>query len=334
MDLQVTNAILHSLSNTGASVLSETELDIDSEACQAFIGKHVKRLLDNPAAKEATFNHDSAIYKAVCDLRDGNRYFTDVCKEIGACLSALMEKYPIIPAGDLLIVLFSKKRSKMLAILKLNYRACFTHQLVQGESGADNQLVKYEAVLPFDSGKAEEAVLIPFDPMLLKVIEKPYKLDDEEKNYFSELFLECDPAMSKKEAAEVLHNITREINDKHFDGGVDVSARVKSALMEAAEDAEGVIQIEDVAAKVFSNQLEVREEYLTLAREAGLRADVFLGEKYVNQQFGVQRIKAENGVEIKFPADLWSDSGNIEIITTPEGGRTIILKNVGKIEVK
>ncbi|MDR3238691.1 MAG: nucleoid-associated protein [Clostridiales bacterium] len=334
MELKIKNAILHSLDNSGASVLSERELDIDSEACQDFIGKHVKKLLGNPAAKEAVFHTSSEIHAVIRDWIEGAKFFKDACAPIGRRLCDLMEKYPAIPAGDLLIVSFHLKRENYLAILKLNYREYFTHQLTNSDAGADNQLVKYSAALPYDSGKVEEACLIPFDPMLIKVIEKPFELDGEQKNYFSELFLECDPALSKKEAAQILHDVTEEINEKYFDGGVDVPVKIKTALIGEAEEAEGEIRLENVASKVFEDNLEIREAYLGLAREAGFRSDIFLGEKYVRQQFGAQKLKAENGVELKFPASLWNESESIEFVHQPDGSRAILLKNLGKIALK
>ena len=329
--MKIRNAILHSLNNSSC-VLSDTELDIDSETCSAFITKHVKKLLDNPASKEATFTSKSEVYKQIGDLKDGKRHFKDVCAQIGHKLSEIMKQNASIPEGDLLIVQFDNKHDRYIAIIKLNYMECFTHQTKRSASGADNQIVKYAAVLPFDTGKAEEACLIPFDPMVLKVIEKPFEINGEMVNYFTELFLECDSSLSKKEAAQILNEITEEINEKYFDGSIDAVARIKTALLEQAEEASGEISIESVAAKAFGNNLEIRGDYVELARDAGLRADMMLGEKFVRQQFGMQRIKAENGIELKFPAELWGDGSSIEVIRQPDGSKSIVLKNLGQIE--
>jgi len=331
--MKIKNAILHSLNNSSC-VLSDAELDIDSEICAAFISKHVKKLLDNPASKEATFISNSEVYKQVKDLKDGKRHFKDVCARIGQRLSDIMKQNAAIPEGDLLIVQFENKRDLYIAIVKLNYMECFTHETKRNSHGADNQIVKYSAVLPFDTGKTEEACLIPFDPMVIKVIEKPFEIDGEMVNYFSEMFLECEPSLSKREAAQILNEINEEINEKYFGGGVDAVARIKTALIEQAEEAEGEISVEGVAAKAFEGSPEARGDYVELARGAGLRADMMLGEKFVRQQFGTQRIKAENGVELKFPAELWGDGSSIEMVRQPDGSNAILLKNLGRIEVK
>ncbi|MDR2649465.1 MAG: nucleoid-associated protein [Clostridiales bacterium] len=331
--MKIRNAILHSLNNSSC-VLSDTELDINSETCSAFIIKHVKKLLNNPASKEATFNVTSEVYKQIIALKDGKRHFKDVCVQIGRRLSDVMKQSADIPEGDLLIVLFDNKRERYIAVIKLNYMECFTHQTTRGSAGADNQIVKYAAVLPFDTGKTEEACLIPFDPMVLKVIEKPFNINGESVNYFSELFLECDSSLSKKEAVQILNEISEEINEKYFDNSIDSVARIKTALLEQAEEARGEISIESVAGKAFGGNAEIRDDYIGLARDAGLRADMMLGEKFVRQQFGTQRIKAENGIELKFPAELWGDSSCIEMIRQTDGSNAILLKNLGQLEIR
>jgi nucleoid-associated protein YejK len=331
--MKIRNAILHSLNNNSC-VLSDTELDIDSEICSAFITKHAKKLLDNPASKEATFTSESEIYKHIIELKDGRRHFKDACAQIGRRLSEIMKQDTEIPAGALLIVQFDNKKDRYIAIIKLNYRECFTHQTKRSPAGADNQIVKYASVLPFDTGKTEEACLIPFDPMVLKVIEKPFIVNGEMVNYFSEMFLECNSSISKKEAAQILNEISDEVNEKYFDSSVDSVARIKTALIEQSEETEGEISIESVAAKAFGNNLEARDDYVRLARDAGLRADMMLGERFVRQQFGTQRIKTENGIEIKFPAELWADSSSIEMIRQPDGSNAILIKNLGHIEVR
>ncbi|MDR0999720.1 MAG: nucleoid-associated protein [Clostridiales bacterium] len=330
--MKLKKAILHSIGNgNGTCILSDTELDIESETCEAFITKHVKKLLNNPASKEATFNADSEVNSYICGLKDGSLYFKSACQRIGKRLSNIMAHNPSIPGGDLLIVMFEDKKQDYIAILKLNYREVFTHEIKRGPGGADNQIVKYPIVLPFDSGKVEEAVLIPYDPMVLKVLEKPFEIDGEQKNYFSEMFLECQPELSKKETADMLKEISEEISSRYFDNSVEASAKIKTALIEQAAEAEGDISVEGVAAKAFGDNLEIRDSYVGLARDAGLRHDMPLGEKFVRQQFGIQRIKASNGIEVKFPAELWGD-GCIEMLRQPDGTASILLKNVGEVE--
>jgi hypothetical protein len=291
----------------------------------------VKRLLDNPSAKEANFKVSSEIYKHVLDLRDEKKRFNEACGQIGRRLSDIMQRNPNIPAGDLLIALFEAKHNKHLAIIKLNYREFFTHQTTVKAHGADNQLVKCTVALPFENGKTEEAALVSFDTMGVKVIEKPFELNGEMVEYFSEQFLNCETAISKKEAVEIIKEISDEINSEFLGGSIDGLARIKTAIVECAEESDGDVSMESVAAKAFGENVEAKEAYLSMARDQGLKADLMLGDKFAKQQFGVQRIKTEEGVDLRFPAELWGNS--VELTKTKDGAPAIMISNLGELQL-
>jgi hypothetical protein len=251
-------------------------------------------------------------------------YFKDAARELFGLLAGVVSRSPEIPSADILFVKFRQKNDEYLAILKLNYKECYTHQV----SESDNQIVKNRAVLPFDGSKVDEACVIPYDPMIVRLMEKPCLMDGEMVNYFSSLFLDCEAEISKKEAAQIIAEISEEINEKYFDGGVASAARLKTAFMEEAEDEEGVISVENVAAKAFGENAEIKDEYIALAREAGIVRDLNLGEKFVRQQFGVQRFKSDNGVELKFPAELADDPDAFELTANVDGTVTITFKKL------
>jgi hypothetical protein len=242
-----------------------------------------------------------------------------------------MQRNPNIPAGDLLIALFEAKHSKHLAIIKLNYREFFTHQTTLKAHGADNQLVKCTVALPFESGRPEEAALVSFDTMGVKVIEKPFELNGEMVEYFSEQFLVCETAISKKEAVEIIKGISEEINEEFLGGSIDGLAKIKTAIVECAEESDGDVSMESVAAKAFGDNLEAREAYISMARDSGIKADLPLGDKFARQQFGIQRIKTDEGVDLRFPAELWGNS--VELTKTKDGAPAILVTNLGDLQM-
>ncbi len=329
MEIFINNAILHVLNNDGGeSVFSDQELDIDSDICCEYISKHIKKLINNTSAREATFNPDSKCLAIINQYIGGDLYFKDASHKICALLSDAMQKSQSIPSADVLVVQFEIKNDAYLAIFKLNYKECFMHQVASGEAGSDNQIVKYQTVLPFDGGKVDEACLIPYDPMVVRLLEKPYIIDGESKFYFSELFLDCSPELSKKEVVSAINDIAEEITQQYFEGDVSAMARVKMALIEEAEEEEGYVSFSNVASKVFGDNEEARTDFVSLAKEAGLKSDVNLGEKFVKQQFGSHKFKASNGIELKFPSELTDDSETIEFVNNDDGSVTVVLKNL------
>ncbi len=343
MDIIINNAILHIIHNDGReSYISNEELDIDSDICYEFITKHVKKLLNNPAAREATFSEGSKALAIVEQFKAGELYFKEASAQLCTHLQTIIEGHPDIPSADVMVVQFetrtrgrSRKEetlldSEYLAVLKLNHKACFTHKVGEGANGTDNQLVKYDGVLPFENGKVEEACLIPYDPMIIRLLEKPYNMGGEAVHYFSERFLECQPSMSKKELVTLLSDVSEEINSIYYNDNVEQAAKIKVALMDESIEEEGLVSAVGVASRAFADNEEARTAFIEQLKEAGMPPDAPLGEKLVRQQFGAQKFKASNGIEIKFPAELSDDSEAIAFTHNPDGTVTVTLKNLRK----
>ncbi|MCL2571008.1 MAG: nucleoid-associated protein [Defluviitaleaceae bacterium] len=326
MPLKIRNAILHILRNDGRpSVFSEQELDIGSEVCEAFIMKHVKKLLGNAGVRTATFKPESPLYEVLLSYQGGTTYFKEAATTVAKKLDEIMNRHPSISPCDLLVTRVGSKDGEYLAVLQLGYQEVYAHKT----SNADNQLTLCTA-LPFSTGRVEYACLIALDgpSMPISILEKPAVIDGEAVLYFSELFLECDSSPSKKEQAKLIDEINNEFIDEYYNGNPTVHAQIKTALLEESDESEGFVNMDKVAAQVFDAQDELKFQYVNTLREAGIQEDLPLGQKVVRQQFGTQRIKSENGIEIKFPAELAVEGDSIEITTHGDGSVTVLLKNL------
>ena len=325
MALKIRNAILHILRNDGPpSAFSKTELDIDSEICEAFIQKHVKKLINNPAVRTANFNPDSEIYNLLDAYQRSEKHFKDTSLELAEKLDGIMKKYTDIPPCDMLITRAGHNSGEYLAILLLNYQEVYAHNSKESE----NQL-KTCIALPFSSGKVEYACLIGLEGAALPIslVEKPATIDGNSCMYFSELFLDCDTSPSKKEQASLINDITTEFVDEYFNSDPKVSAKIKTALLEEAEAEEGFVSMDNVAGRVFENS-DTKVQYISTLRDAGIQEDMPLGERVLKQQFGTHKIKAENGVEIRFPVELAAIEDDLEITTHHDGTVTVLIKNL------
>lgn len=326
MALVIRNAILHILRNDGRqSVFSDVELDIDSEICEAFILKHVRKLLNNPAVRTADFKSDADMYKLLRNYQNGMIFFKNMSLQIAEKMDQIMNKFTAIPPCDLLIARVGHKTGDYLAILNLTYQEVYAHKT----RGQDNQLTKCNA-LPFNSGKVEYAALIGLGgaSMPISVVEKPAVIDGNSIMYFSEMFLDCETVPSKKEQAKLIDEVTVEFVEEHYKCDPKVSAKIKTALLDEVEAEEGFVSIDNVAAAAFKGEDEMKTQYVSVMRDAGVQADLPLGERVVKQQFATHKIKAENGVEIKFPAQLAAEEDEIEIIKNADGTVTVLLKNL------
>jgi len=57
-----------------------------------------------------------------------------------------------------------------------------------------------------------------------------------------------------------------------------------------------------------------------------------MDEAYTRRQFGIKRFKADNGIEIKFPAELLEDAEAIQFVTNADGSVSITMRNLRRSE--
>lgn len=340
MPLLIDHAILHTVTNHPETTLfSDIELDVDSETCTEFVGRHVRRLLHNPGAKEATFSAESSTYALIQAFQKGELRFIEMSRLLCERLAQLMQNNEDIPPADVLVTMFDNAGKTYLALLKLNFTECYTHCVQQTENGTGTQLIKNLTVLPQGAGKVEEACLIPYDPMVLRVFEKPHAVGGETVDYFSTLFLECETEISKKDAAEQLLQVADALNARHFGGDVERQAQMKCALIEEAgaaqeEGEEEPLRVGRVAGRLFPapEQEPMREEFIAAAREQGLPEELPIDRSFAERTYKTQVVKADNGVEIKCPADLFRDPASVVLENHPDGSFTITFKNLRRQE--
>ncbi|MCL2499185.1 MAG: nucleoid-associated protein [Defluviitaleaceae bacterium] len=316
--MTIKKAILHILGSSGAPLtLSRAELDIDSEACETFILKHVKKMINNPAARTALFKPDSAVYKLLGDYQSGAAFFMDTGNAVSSKLQESLSAVKGFPPADLLLAHVADKGAEYFAITVLPYQETYVRQ----SKDADNQIAKGRA-LPFSSGKAEYACLIGLDgvSMPIGLIEK--------EDFFSALFLECDASPSKKEQAQLINEINDEFVQEYHENNPKVTARIRKALVEEAEAEEGFVSMDNVAASVFADNEQEKTQYISTMREAGIASDLPLGERVARTHFATQRIVGDNGIEIKFPALLAADEDELEIIPHSDGTITVTIKRL------
>jgi hypothetical protein len=326
--LIINKAILHVVDGAAKQVLiSDEELDFESETCYEFITRHVKRLLSSPQCATATFLAGSRVYADISAFINREIDFKTLSAQLTERLAGIAFENPDIPSSDILFVKFTNNDAGYLAIIKLNYNEFFMRKNEISDSGKiDNQIIKFQNALPLNAAKVEEACIIPLEPAPIRLIEKYHAINGEPENYFSKYFLEAETSISRAEAAEIIGEINNYINNKYNDDKIDKLAEISNALIEETENGEGLARLENVAAILEG---EAKEEYIEKIKEAGLVRDIDLGEKYAKKQFGSQKFVSENGIELKFPSDIVSDD-SIEFKYFDDGSVTIILNNLRK----
>jgi hypothetical protein len=337
MALLISKAILHTVGNSEAQThYSDIELEVESETVIEYVGRQVRRLLRNSAARDATFTADSPVYRLVKAFQKDEISFRDMARQFCERLAGIMDGNDDIQPADILTAFFDNGKKSYIAIVKLNYGECFTQYRRTGEDGkTENAIVKNTVVLPLSAGKVEEACLIPYDPMVLRILEKEHSVNGEPCNYFSKLFLECETQISQKEAAGAIQEIADEINAKFYGGSVEFAAKIKTELLieaERVEEQDGLI-LEGVAQRAFPDNDEAQKAFMACAKEYGLPLQVPLEKPVIQREFKLQRYKADNGVELKVPAELVHEPDQLQMTMNPDGSVSITFRNLRPAEL-
>lgn len=327
MEIRINNAILHILDSTATlPVYSSESLHLDDEKVHDFIGKHVERIFEDQGVKLGKFVASSQIKELIKNIKED---FIDSSVSIAEILYELMQKYPEIPCGDLLISLVNSENQNYLAIIKFNYKEGYTHYVDYGDSGTLNKIVVNKVMFPSETQRNIEAALINLEDLSLRIFEREYDIEGGKILYFSKMFLECTTDLSIKESIKVIREVAKDITKRYYDDDFNKVSAIKEAIYDNLDS--GSIEVENVANAIFRNSPDIKKEYIERVEDAGVNKVVDLEGKKPEKKLTVHKIKMDNGIQLDIPVDIYRDKNIIEFMNNPDGTISIMIKNISKI---
>ena len=158
------------------------------------------------------------------------QFDTIMTRVLGENLFDIMCDSVTIPAADLLCVTFQVQSVIHIALLKMNYKVTYVHR--EEEDAEANDIVK-QRVMPTDSAKLTEAVIIDLTEYKVRLVEKKYEMLNGDKiNYLSERFLQCYADLAPKKKFQILNKVINDINNHYPEDGIAKRLDMKSRLRE------------------------------------------------------------------------------------------------------
>ena len=194
-EIRIKNVIVHIMDATvGMPVLSDSELEYGSDFAD-FIREHIARLTAGDDMKACEFyEKESEIYHWMQEYKEED--FVTFSQNVANLLYGIMNSNIDIPSADLFVVRFKGGDQEYLALLKMNFKASYTHRTLADGDNNKNDIIRYKAVLPTETQKLSEAAIINLHTKQVQVVEKKYEVNGEKTNYFSYLFLKCSSHLS------------------------------------------------------------------------------------------------------------------------------------------
>ena len=331
-EINIRHMVVHILDNQlTVPVLSMDEVPSGMDIKDFFAG-HIVKTINDDAQKTCHFSKDHNMFmQHLLDYREERKCFVDFSKEIASQLFSIMSVQTLIPPCDLAVIEFNLMTKPHIALLKLDYQSTYTH-FTDFESNQNiNTIMEYKTTLPGPRQKVSEAVIIRLEDFEIRVLEKKHEIDGQLDYYISKLYLNCATNLSSKEQMKIVKQTTDHVAKKYFEDNPEKQAEIKQNLYEALEES-GKIDLEKFVQTTFPSQTEVKDVFMDKLEKKGLQEPVVqLEEKTITRSFEKQRLKTDNGIEIKIPMELYNDPETMEFITGPDGKIRIILKNIGKI---
>lgn len=336
-DIRIKKVIVHILDSTiGMPVLSDTELEYGSEIAE-FLKEHIAKISSGDDAKECRFyKEESEVYHILDSYADDD--FVAVSKDIATMLYEIMKSNIDIPAADLMVVRFKAEEEEYLALLKMNYKALYTHRTMALEDGEgnSNEIIRHKSILPSESQRLTEAAIIRLNDLAVWVIEKKYEVNGEKTNYFSFLFLKCSAHLSHKSKLSIVSRAVESIQKEGFDETerFEKQMRAKSIIQEEIEEKGGFV-VEELAEKIFDQQPELKVAFQDKMEKYDMvKEEIQPQSENTVRKYQSQHLYTDTGIEIKIPMEQYKNPRSVEFITNPDGTISVLIKNIEHLEAK
>ncbi len=336
-DIRIRNVIVHIMDPTiGMPVLSDTELEYGSEIAE-FLKEHIVKISSGDDAKECRFyKEESEIYRMLNSYSDED--FVAVSKEIAGLLYDIMSGNIDIPPADLMVVRFREGEEEYLALLKMNYKAFYTHRTMAAGDGEgnSNEIIRHKSILPSESQRLTEAAVIRLNDLALQVIERKYEVNGEKTNYFSFLFLKCSAHMSHKSKLAIVSRAVESVQKEGFDETerFEKQMRAKSIIQEEIEE-NGGFAVEEIGEKIFDDQPELKAAFQDKMEKYNMvREKIEPQSENTTRKYQNQHLFTDTGIEIKIPMEQYKNPGCVEFITNPDGTVSVLIKNIEHLEAR
>jgi len=336
--IEIKKAVIHVL-DKGADepLLNEFELEIN-EDIQLFLEKHIIKSMNDDDARKGRFKDGLNIVKEVSyRILSDNDYFLEGSKEIARQLFKAIKTNSSISSTDLIVCLYEDEGVPAVAILKMDYTVSFIHDIEMVENKFKINIRKQDISLPGVNQRIQKCAfvmspmlnndyeLVILDNQISKGAEEPVAL------FFLNTFLGAELVLDSKACTKILKKETEKwVRDKIKEG--EPFAEEVRELVNTAIHEEDEIDIEAFSNRIFGKKEELRDEFVNNLREKGLTHEKFeVDREWVEKRLRKIRLKTDDNIEIMIDYDLFGNRDKFEIITNPDGTKTVIIKNISSI---
>lgn len=342
MALEIKNAVIHVLDREAEEpLLNDYELDIN-EDIHDFLQRHLVKCLGDDDSRKGRFKDGRNIIKEVSiRMVQDPSYFLEGSQEIARQLFRAMKTNSSISSTDLVICLYFDGEMEYIAILKMDYTVSFIHDIELVEDKFKISIKKQDISLPGTGQKIQKAAFITgYDGAFehdLVILDNQISAKNAEEpvaQFFLQTFLDAELMMDNKAYTKLFKSEAENwIQSKLKEGETQVEA-VRDFVNYSIRQ-EDEIDIQEFGERVFQDRQELKEDFVNNMKEKGFVEERFeVDREWVDRKLSKIRLKTDSNIEITLDYEDFSDKSKFEIITTHDGTKSIIIKNVNSLQEK
>ena len=327
----INHSILHIFDfNSDISVFSQKELCLGSSSIKDFIEKHLSHVQSDSRGQPGLFLEESWLLSSLKAYAKSEIDFIEFSTVIANLIYENLKLEEKANSVDLLIADFSQNDESYIALLLMNSRLAYTHQVVKNDGVIQNEIIQHYAILPTTSQKVDSFAIINKRTADIVFADKRRYIDGKDIFILKEKILQCLSNSSSKDVLKEVSGIVLKIAEANGINSAVALSKAKNYIFENSELSD-TLSTEELGEEVFADYDNLQHQYKEQIHSARLPKEIKLEKSLAVRTGKNHKIKTDTGIEITFPAEYFENHDFIEFINNPDGTISIELKNIGKI---
>lgn len=301
-----------------------------------FLQKSIKKVSRDSDLRKAVFNnYNDNIIKNCCDsMIYDESTFVENSKEIAAYLFDIMKVNAELESCDLVICLYTVKDEKYIAILKLDYRNTYNHQITCEDDKLNIQIIQNEVAI-HENSKIKQATIVGVnginDEYQLRVLDKDSEKEERDTKWITE-FLNIEKIKDDTYKTKMFKKASETWITNALSTDIKQAEDARSILNYMLKEKDD-IDIATFADKAIANE-ELKENFIDYAKDKDIKGYINIDKKWVDRNLKKRKIKTDTGFNINGDLVDFEDPMKYRVSQNKDGSIDITIKNIKFYEEK
>ncbi len=306
-----------------------------TEEIHELLEKHIVRSLKDDENRIAKFISGPNIVRDHCDamLYDEDD-FIESSKKIADHLFNAMKRHGNISSCDLVICIYSVDNVKYVALLKMDYRKSYIHNVEYIDDKFKVSIMPQEIGLPGVGQRLQKCAFIKLyeanEEYDLVILDKQQSSEEgnEVANFFEKDFLNSNILVDSKDKTKMFKNMTEKWVRSQLRQDIEQATKVREILSDNLKKEEE-ISIRSFVEEAMEGNEEIQSNFVDHLNSNGFQVTSFeVNKLWVEKKLKKKAIKTDTGFEIKNDRECFDDNLKYHVKRNGDGTVDIIIKNV------